>query len=68
MNCLRCNTEIKFLKEYRFDSQDSNRGLFKAIFDIEEHLVFDIYVCPKCKKTEFIYKNNLSGMESMMDL
>ena len=40
MNCLRCNTEIKFLKEYRFDSQDSNRGLFKAIFDIEEHLVY----------------------------
>ncbi|NKF07937.1 hypothetical protein J1C67_05855 [Clostridium gasigenes] len=68
MDCLRCNTEIKFLKEYRFDSQDSNRGLFKAIFDIEEHLVFDIYVCPKCKKAEFIYKNNLSGMESMMDM
>ena len=55
MKCLRCNTEIKFLKEYRFDSQEANRGFLKAIFDVEEHLMFVIYVCPKCKHTEFIY-------------
>ena len=55
MECLRCKEELKFLKEYRFDSQEANRGFFKAIFDVEEHLIFKIYVCPKCKHTEFIY-------------
>ena len=55
MKCLRCKEELKFLKEYRFDSQEANRGIFKAIFDLEEHLIFKIYVCPKCKHTEFIY-------------
>ena len=43
MECLRCKEELIFLKEYRFDSQDANRGLFKAIFDLEEHLIFKIY-------------------------
>ena len=47
MNCLRCNTEIKFLKTYRFDSQENNRGLFKMMFDIEDHLIFDVYVAVK---------------------
>jgi len=55
MKCLRCNTETKFLKEYRFDSQESNRGLLKALFDVEEHLMFKVYVCPKCNHSEFIY-------------
>lgn len=67
MNCLRCDTELKFLKEYRFDSQDNNRGFFSFVFDIEDHLVFDVYVCPNCKKAEFIYKSNLGGFESMID-
>ena len=40
MECLRCKEELKFLKEYRFDSQEANRGFFKAIFDVEEHLIF----------------------------
>ena len=44
MECLRCKEELKFLKEYRFDSQEANRGFFKAIFDVEEHLIFKIYV------------------------
>lgn len=26
MECLRCKEELKFLKEYRFDSQEANRG------------------------------------------
>lgn len=67
MNCLRCNTEIQFLKTYRFDSQESNRGLLKMMFDIEDHLIFDVYVCPNCKKAEFIYKGNLGGFGSMFD-
>jgi len=29
---------MKYLKEYRFDSQDNNRGILGALFDIEEHL------------------------------
>lgn len=57
MDCLRCNVEMQFLSEYRFESQENKRGLFDALFDIEKHLIFDIHVCPKCKRTEFIYKN-----------
>lgn len=37
MQCLRCNTELKFLKEYRFDSQETNRGFLKAIFDADRY-------------------------------
>jgi predicted nucleic-acid-binding Zn-ribbon protein len=64
MKCLRYNTETKFLKEYRFDSQEANRGLFKSIFDVEEHLMFEIYVCPECRHTEFIY----TGKSTWVDL
>ena len=46
MECLRCKEELKFLKEYRFDSQEANRGFFKANSWWEEHLIFKIYVCP----------------------
>lgn len=54
-NCLRCQGEMKYLKEYKFESQDNNRGLFGAIFDIEERLVFDVYVCTSCRHTEFFF-------------
>ena len=55
MECLRCNTELKFLKEYRFDSQDNNRGILKSLFDVEEHLIFKVYVCPECKHSAVSY-------------
>lgn len=51
-----------YLKEYRFDSQANKRGFLSSLFDFEENLVFDVYVCPKCSRSEFIYKdirNNL---------
>lgn len=67
MECLRCKSEIKFLKEYRIDSQENNRGLLKAFFDVEDHLIFDVYVCPNCRKTEFVYKGNLGALGSMFD-
>lgn len=67
IECLRCKIEMKFLKEYRFDSQDNNRGMLGFLFDIEDHLVFDVYVCPKCRRTEFIYKNSLGSWGSMID-
>lgn len=63
MECLRCNSELKFLKEYRFDSQDANRGFFKAIFDVEENLIFKIYVCSKCNHTEFIYSGSFTWLD-----
>ena len=55
MECLRCSAELKFLKEYKLESQETKRGFFKELFDVEEHLIFKIYVCPKCNYTEFIY-------------
>ena len=63
MNCLRCSEEMKYLKEYKFDSQNANRGLFSAIFDVEENLIFKVYVCPKCNHTEFFY----SGSSTWVD-
>lgn len=41
---LRCKEQMKYLKEYRFDSQDNNRGILGALFDVEEHLTFDEYL------------------------
>ncbi|WP_017414930.1 zinc ribbon domain-containing protein [Clostridium tunisiense] len=61
--CLRCKSEMEYLKEYRFDSQDNNRGLFSAFFDVEEHLIFNIYVCPNCRHTEFFYNGTLKGLD-----
>lgn len=55
VNCLRCQGEMKYLKEYKFESQDNNRGFFGAIFDIEERLIFDVYVCTGCRHTEFFF-------------
>lgn len=63
MKCLRCNEELKFLKEFKFESEQVDRGFFKSIFDVEEHLKFKIHVCPKCKHTEFIY----SGSSTLID-
>ena len=56
MKCLRCQQDLRYLKEYKFDSQDNKRDVFSAMFDVEEHLIFDVYVCPQCKHSEFLYK------------
>lgn len=63
MNCLRCNEELKFLKEFKFESEQVDRGFFKALFDVEEHLIFKIYVCPKCKYTEFIHAGSSTWID-----
>lgn len=63
MECLRCKSEMNFLKEYKFESQDQNRGLLSALFDVEEHLIFEVYVCPDCRHTEFFY----SGRSKWLD-
>ena len=56
MKCLRCQTEMKYLKTYRFDSQNQNRGFLGTLLDVEEHLIFDVHICPRCKHSEFFYK------------
>jgi len=61
--CLRCGTEMEFIKEYRFDAEKADRGIFEAIFDIEENLLFLIYVCPKCRHTEFFYNGKITGID-----
>lgn len=63
VECLRCKSPMKYLKEYKFDSQDQNRGLLGALFDWEEHLIFQVYVCPNCRHTEFFY----SGSDEWFD-
>ncbi|MGX4601753.1 zinc ribbon domain-containing protein [Faecalimicrobium sp. JNUCC 81] len=63
MECLRCGKEIKLLKEYRFDSKDNNGKLLKELFDIEEHLIFNIYICSNCNHTEFIYVGNSNWID-----
>jgi len=63
VKCLRCGEEMRYLKEYRFESQDNNRGIFGAIFDVEEHLIFDVYVCPHCRHSEFIYKGSMTHLD-----
>lgn len=63
VECLRCKTQLRFLKEYRFDSQDNNRGLFGALFDVEEHLSFEVHVCPNCRHTEFFYTGRLHRID-----
>ena len=62
-NCLRCGHKMEYLKEYRFDSQDNNRGLFSALFDVEEHLIFEVHVCPQCRHSELFYKGSLRGFD-----
>lgn len=63
IQCLRCNSQMEYLKEYRFDSQDNNRGLLRALFDVEEHLIFDIYVCTNCRHSEFFYGGSLTRFD-----
>ena len=58
MKCLVCDLEMKYLKEFKFDSQANNRGFLASVFGIEERLIFDIFVCPSCKRTELIYKGS----------
>ena len=57
MKCLRCQQDMRYLKEYKFDSQDNKRDVFSTMFDIEERLIFDVYACPQCKHSEFLYKD-----------
>lgn len=66
--CLRCNSPLTYLKEYRFDSQDNDRGLLGALFDYEENLIFKIFVCPKCRHTEFFYVGKREGLDDWTDL
>lgn len=65
--CLRCKEQMEYLKEYRFDSQDNNRGFLGALFDVEEHLIFDVYVCPKCRHTEFFFTGSREGFDGWND-
>ncbi|WP_123043497.1 zinc ribbon domain-containing protein [Cohnella candidum] len=64
LKCLRCGNELTYLKEYKFDSQNANRGLFGALFDVEERLSFDIYVCPSCRHTEFFFTDSDTSLDS----
>jgi predicted nucleic-acid-binding Zn-ribbon protein len=63
LSCLRCQGEMKYLKEYKFDSQDNKRDFFSALFDIEEPLTFDLYVCAHCRHSEFIFKGSSQWFE-----
>lgn len=54
---------MKYLKKYQFDSQNSDRDLLGTVFDVEERLIFDVYVCPRCQRSEFIYQGAKEGFD-----
>lgn len=53
--CTRCSTSMQFMQTYRFDSRHNDRGLLGTLFDVEKHLILDVWVCPSCRKVEFFY-------------
>lgn len=65
--CVRCGTKMEYLKDYRFDSQDNNRDVFAKLFDYEENLIFKLFVCPKCRHTEFFYIGKKEGFDDWID-
>lgn len=67
LKCLRCSNKMEYLKEYRFDSQDNNRGFLGSFFDVEEQLVFKVYVCPHCGHSEFFYMGAKKGLDGWND-
>lgn len=67
LECLRCSNAMEYLKEYRFDSQDNNRGILGALLDVEEHLILKVYVCPKCRHADFFYVGKRAGFDEWND-
>jgi hypothetical protein len=63
VTCTRCETEMQYLNTFRFDSRHESRGILGTLFDVEKHLVLDVWVCPHCRKTEFFY----SGEHTRLD-
>ncbi len=53
VNCLRCNTPMRFVGSKSFH-EGANWGALGNLFELfEAKTYFDLYVCPKCGKVEF---------------
>lgn len=63
LKCLRCGGKMKFLKEYRFDTQKEYRDFISTIIDYEEAIVFNVYVCEDCRHTEFFFVGIRTGID-----
>lgn len=58
MKCLDCRTEMINKGVYKFDSEESKRGLLGKLLDVEDHLKFEIHVCPVCEEVRMKYKGS----------
>lgn len=64
MNCLRCNTEIKFLAKERLQLGKTGWILGDLPNLIAGALAVDIYVCPSCRKLEFFATEDMPAEDA----
>ena len=61
MNCLRCNTEIKFLSKEKLQLGKTGWLLGDLPNLVAGALEVDIYRCPTCKRLEFFAADESEG-------
>lgn len=64
MYCIKFNKELNSSKECGFYSQEKNREFFKDFFDIDDNLIFKMYVCPKCNYYDICKKSWFNWCEN----
>lgn len=63
LECIRCSGKMKFLKEYKLDNTEKNKGIYKMLFSGEDQLTFKIFVCTHCRHTEFFYTGYINRID-----
>ena len=65
MNCLRCNTEMKFLAKENLQLGKTGWLLGDLPNLVAGALAVDIFVCPTCRKLEFFATENTATEDSL---